>query len=306
MNYLKNISAKQAFLIGTAAIILIVAIGFGIVKGEVYKKLPVPVAKINGTSISYRDYTQEHNGYTFFMTNIEGAEIDEKQAQQDVLSRLMINSLIDNILLSYRGAITQEEINTALVDIFAERTEDEFFTLVKETYGWDKNNFIKRVVVPSLTQDEVIKLITADPEVSATYTSQEKEYQASHIFISKDENTSAEDATKLLKEVLQKIEAGESFETFAGTLNQDLSAKSGGDIGWFTGANVDPQFAAEVLALSDGEISKNIVETQFGYHIVKRTGEREKMDIDAFIADKIKTANIKVYWGFSNPLATQQ
>ncbi len=301
-NLTKNISTKQAFIFGSVSIVAIVALGFAFVNFSVYKKLPLTVAKVNNHSIKFSQYNQEYNGYKFFMTKSDSADFNEEQAKKDVLSRLMINSIIDNLLLNYRGEVTQEEINAVLPGIFAERTEEEFFTLVKETYGWDRDDFLERVITPSLVQDELIKYITADKDLLALYGTGETEYKASHIFLAKSEDVSDEESKKILQDVSVRINEGASFEDFASTINKDQSINTGGDIGWFILSDLAPEFGAEVINLADQETSKNIIETEFGFHIIKNTGMRNKMDIDKYISEQIKAADVKVYWGFPNPL----
>lgn len=298
----ENISTKQAFVGGLVGVVALVVLGFLFINFNLYRALPVSVANVNGERISLKQYNQEYNGYKFFMSNNNDQVFDEERAKNDVLSRLMINSIIDELLKKYRGEITDQEVTDILPSIFAERTEEEFFTTVKQTYGWDRDDFIERVVRPSLAQDELIKFITQDEEVTSQFGTGEKEFNASHIFISKSDDKKDSETKKILGDVLTKIAAGENFEDFASTMNNDLSIESKGEIGWFALRDVDPSFGAEVERLENGEISKNIIESEFGFHIIKRNDMRNKTDIDAYIQEQIKQAKVKVYWGLPNPL----
>jgi len=81
-----------------------------------------------------------------------------------------------------------------------------------------------------------------------------------------------------LIEIRESIVSGErKFESMARMYSDDqMSAKSGGEIGFFARADLDPEFAAVAFSLEIGEIS-NIVKSQFGYHIIQvieRKGER--------------------------------
>jgi len=60
------------------------------------------------------------------------------------------------------------------------------------------------------------------------------------------------------------------------------SADRGGDLGWYDPANPQfvPAFAAELAALEVGEISEPI-RTEFGYHVIQKTGERDSPDTQA-------------------------
>jgi parvulin-like peptidyl-prolyl isomerase len=69
--------------------------------------------------------------------------------------------------------------------------------------------------------------------------------------------------------LLARARAGEDFTKLANEFTEDPSGKgTGGDLGWFGhGAMVKP-FEDAAFALKPGELS-GIVETQFGYHIIK-------------------------------------
>lgn len=72
------------------------------------------------------------------------------------------------------------------------------------------------------------------------------------------------------KDVLKKLEQGESFEKLAKDFSQCGSAKEGGDLGLFSKGMMVKPFEKAVLELKVGEVS-GIVPTQFGYHIILRS-----------------------------------
>lgn len=71
------------------------------------------------------------------------------------------------------------------------------------------------------------------------------------------------------KDILRKLEQGESFEKLAQDFSECSSAKNGGDLGEFGRGKMIPEFEKALLALEPNTISK-IVRTKFGYHIIKR------------------------------------
>lgn len=99
--------------------------------------------------------------------------------------------------------------------------------------------------------------------------------RASHILISYAgvERTTAtrtkEEAEQLVKDIKAKIDGGESFEELATTYSDCPSAEKQGDLGFFRKGQMVKPFEDAAFALKPGEVS-GIVETKFGYHIIKR------------------------------------
>ncbi|HJR09621.1 MAG TPA: peptidylprolyl isomerase [Pyrinomonadaceae bacterium] len=79
------------------------------------------------------------------------------------------------------------------------------------------------------------------------------------------------------EEVLAKLRAGGDFAALAKELSADSSNKDkGGDLGWFGRGMMVKPFEDAAFALKPGELS-GVVETQFGYHIIK-LDERRMQD----------------------------
>lgn len=71
------------------------------------------------------------------------------------------------------------------------------------------------------------------------------------------------------KDILKKLEQGESFEKLARDFSLCGSAQNGGDLGTFKKGMMVAPFEKALLQLAPGEIS-GVVRTQFGHHIIKR------------------------------------
>jgi peptidyl-prolyl cis-trans isomerase SurA len=102
--------------------------------------------------------------------------------------------------------------------------------------------------------------------------------KASHILISyfdaKGEVDSA--AAKLTADtVLVKLSEGESFESLVEQYSDDTATKvKGGDLGFFERRQMVQEFDETAFNLSVGEIS-GLVQTNFGYHIIKLTDRKQ-------------------------------
>ena len=86
--------------------------------------------------------------------------------------------------------------------------------------------------------------------------------KASHILVKKKS-----EADNILKE----IEKGTEFAELAKKYSLCPSGKRGGSLGFFTRGKKVKEFEKAAFSLAKGEIS-GTVKTEFGYHIIKRTG----------------------------------
>ncbi len=90
------------------------------------------------------------------------------------------------------------------------------------------------------------------------------EFRASHILV-KDQATA--------ERLYERVRKGESFQSLAHQYSTCPSKAKGGDLGWFGEGKMVAPFENAVRKMSVGSVSKP-VKTQFGYHIIKKTGVR--------------------------------
>lgn len=134
------------------------------------------------------------------------------------------------------------------------------------------NNFIQKHFAPGVTvsEDEAKKFYNDNKE--KTFTKGER-IGVSHILIGVAKNASPE-ARKQAKEkavsLLKRLKEGEDFATVARKESTSPTKEQGGELGVLGRGQTVPLFEKAAFALKAGEIS-DVVETQFGYHIIKVT-----------------------------------
>lgn len=69
--------------------------------------------------------------------------------------------------------------------------------------------------------------------------------------------------------LLDRVKGGESFETIANENNDDGTRGSGGDLSWVAKGMMDSDFEKAAFALKKGEVSSELVRSQFGFHIIR-------------------------------------
>ena len=103
----------------------------------------------------------------------------------------------------------------------------------------------------------------------ASYTTEEKR-RVSHILL--EFTPDREAAVQKMSEVQAALEAGEAFADVAKRFSNDtFSAENGGDLDFITAGMMDPAFDAAAFALrAEGDVSE-VVETEFGLHLIQLT-----------------------------------
>ena len=132
------------------------------------------------------------------------------------------------------------------------------------------NEFLKREVAQKVTVSE--------SDEKSYYDGHKDEFmvpetvKARHILVKVAPGASDEDKKKAKEKaqsILEKIKAGGDFAKLASELSDDPGSKQkGGDLGFFAKGRMVKPFEDAAFSLKPGEVS-GIVETQFGYHIIK-------------------------------------
>ena len=182
--------------------------------------------------------------------------------------------------------------------------------------------FIDSVLMEMIFQKKYgAEMMVKDPEIRKFYDdNRDTRFQepnmvrASHILIDiRKLKTDAEKQAAKTKaqDLLKKAQAKDAdFAALAKEHSEDLSAPKGGDLNFFPRkkAMVEP-FAAAAFTLQPGQVYPSVVETQFGYHVIKVTDrkaarlipfEEAKVDIREYLknnkrreADKKYTESLK-------------
>lgn len=149
----------------------------------------------------------------------------------------------------------------------------------------------QRALHGEVVEKEVVNKVT-DAEVRARYdqeianTPPVNEIHARHILVKTKEEAEA---------IIKQLDGGADFQKLANEHTSDPSGKSnGGDLGWFGPGQMVPEFDKAAFALDVGKYSKEPVQSQFGWHVIKVEDKRAKQP-PAFddVKDQAKQAVIR-------------
>ncbi len=192
------------------------------------------------------------------------------------------------------GKYDEKSLLSALSQYYGISSLDDFKEMLKLTYYRNK------------AVDDYAKNSITDKQVQKYY---DEEYvgdiSCKHILIapkttdsmSDTEKKKAEEAAlKTAKEVIKKLNDGAKFDDLAKEYSDDDSNKDkGGDLGYFNKGDMVTEFETAAYALKLNKYTTTPVKTKFGYHIILKTGEKEKEALDKVkdtiittLADKAK------------------
>jgi peptidyl-prolyl cis-trans isomerase C len=268
-----------------------------------------PVAKVNGVAITNKDVDRAVK-VLLSQNRVPQPTPPEimKQAQSAATDQLISAEL----LFQAGQKLEIKDLDKQIVDKIAQNkakfpTVEEFEKAMKslEMGEKDMEEFTRKdIVINNLIEKNILSKITVpDADVKKFYDDNLEKYfkkqesvKASHILIGVDEKATPEDRKKAkekIEAILKKVKAGEDFAALAKTESTCPSKAQGGDLGVFTRGQMVAPFEKAAFDLKPGEVS-DIVETQFGYHIIKLTEKNaaatEKFDdVKAKIADYLKS-----------------
>ena len=261
-------------------------------------------AVVNGTVIAQEDLDRELSVVQQRLLS-EGKVLNESQLLET--KKRVLEGLI-NVELLYQEAqmqgakVSDEAINKQL-DTVKSRfpNEDEFKSSLTKMNLTEAELItqIKRALTVQQFIDKkfVQKVTVSDKETRTYYDSnqaafkQPEQVKASHILIKvgpQADEPQKVAARKKVEEIQQRVQKGEDFAVLAKEFSEGPSSAKGGDLGYFRKGQMMKPFEEAAFALKPGEVS-DIVETSFGYHLIKLADKKPESTI-AYedIKDKIQ------------------
>lgn len=241
------------------------------------------IAKVDNQVLFRSDFDQ---AFLAFIQQERGFKIDQTRCK-------VLEQLITNKMLLAKAEIDSVVVDDKQVDAQLERRMEYFINQIgskdklEAYYGKSVTQLkaelrrsVKEQLVVQKMQDnitgklkitpgEVKKFYNEIPKDSLPFFS--KEFEIGHIvkypLVSKDQKY----VTRARLENIRKmvLQEGESFEKLAKQFSEDpISARAGGELGFFSKGELVPEYEAAALKLKPGELSP-VVESQFGFHLIQ-------------------------------------
>lgn len=278
---------NKKLILGIFSLLLISLFATGC-KQEIEIKDGSKVAvKLDGVKITATEYYEKikETNTSILVDMIDKALFEKKYPTTEDEDKEVENQ-ISQLKKNYAD---EETFKQVLTQYFGVQTEKELEEILRLEYK--RNKAVEDYISENLSDNEVEKYYK--DEIYG-------EVKASHILIipsvsdnaDEDEIAEAEaQALKTAKTVIKKLNDGEDFAKLAKKYShEEATATKGGDLGYFELDEMVDEFSNAVKELKVKEYTKEPVKSQYGYHIILKTDEKEKpelKDVKKDIKEKI-------------------
>jgi len=242
------------------------------------------IATVNDISISREDFDREMDAV---QTRLSAGGQKPDEAQFSMIRGNVLESLIDRELLYQESLKNGANISEALLQEELANWKKQFPDETAFKDMMDKMNISEEVVKDQLKQRMMVqefidkeigpKVKISDKKTKDFYDAnpdifkEKEQVKASHILIKAAPDAEASkkaEARKKIEDIQQKLKKGGDFAALAKEFSDGPSKTRGGDLGFFGRGQMVNSFEEAAFSLKTGSIS-DIVETRFGYHLIK-------------------------------------
>jgi peptidyl-prolyl cis-trans isomerase C len=245
------------------------------------------VAKVNGAAINAMELRRAKK---VMMAGQPGMQIPpdrQKEFDQQALSQIISAELLYQAGEKLKINDIEKQVDAKLAQSKTRfPTPEDFTKAIKELEMTEAelreytrrdliiSNFIDQTIVPKITvtEEDIKKFYEQNPDKF----NRPESVKASHILIGVDAKASVEEKKKArdkIEKLRKDIAGGADFAVLAKENSTCPSSQQGGDLGFFGKGQMVPAFEQSAFSFKPGEIS-DIVETQFGFHIIKVTDKK--------------------------------
>ena len=252
-----------------------------------YNKSQV-LATVGDVKITGADFAKRMEPY-FYYQGLKKLSNEEIESQEASTINYMTN--LEALYKAGKEAkitVTDAEVDSnysktmSSIESSFNLTEDEYLSKFNLTKDYMKESLKKETIATTYLQENSK---VSEKEAKNYYNNNKKDFfqtRASHILISnydKNGKELSDDKKKENKELAEKLLKralkGEDFDDLALEYSNDsYNASKGGDLGYFSKGQMDENFEEAAFSLKTNQIYPKVVETNYGYHIIKKTGEK--------------------------------
>jgi peptidyl-prolyl cis-trans isomerase C len=278
------------------------------------------VVTVNGREVFEDEIAKEMDRIE---TQLSGRVSSEQMGgMTNIIRQQAINNMVSRVLLEQaadREGITigEEKVNERSEQIRSGFTSEEMFLEQLNASGLTEAGF-KQEIELAIKIETLLESQTGDiakipdAEVRDFYEGnidrfkRAERIKASHILIpiaEMDGEAERVEKRQKIESILDEVRGGADFAEMAAEHSSCPSKTRGGDLGFFGKGQMVEEFENAAFALEVGDVS-GIVETKFGYHIIKLTDHEEastipfeeaRADIESYLTGQKKQQVVTSY-----------
>src|SRR5574344_708614 len=231
---------------------------------------------------------------TYLQAKEKGGDLKE-QSRCDIFENMLLNKLMLHQADVDSLTVTDEEVDNELnsrvkymIQVYGsqeslERQMKKSLSQIKEEY----KDVIKENLLIQQEQNKLIGDVKLTPQEVADYYKNipkdslptiDEEYELTQIVkLPKITDQEKQSVKERLNSYRDRILSGSKFSTLAALYSDDaVSAKKGGELGFFSRGDMVSEFETVAFSLQPGEISP-VFETKYGFHIIQMIERRGDM-----------------------------
>ena len=255
------------------------------------------IATVGENSIKEKELKQRMETLFFINSKKEITDEEIKAYEESFIDYITTTEVLYLEGVKNKIKVTDEDIKDQY---------DNLMLSINQTFGITEDDILSKLKIPkediekSLEKELIAtnymgKVSDVTEEEAKKYYEENKDefltIKASHILIENPTETSSDDKDtdkktdeeieNIKKEnkikaqnILEQAKSGVDFSELAKKYSDDTSAQNGGDLGFFMKGQMVEPFEKASFSLKVGQIYDEVVETDFGYHIIKKTDEK--------------------------------
>ena len=213
--------------------------------------IPFPIARVDGQYVRYEEYLFELRQNVHYLVTQENVDFNtaEGQVQLDGYRRQALDKVIDAAVIRQLAneqgiAVSEQEVEDQINLIRSSGGIGDATQTLEDTlqdfYGWNLAD-LRRVIKAQLLKQKLIPIFdtTAKPR-----------------------------AETVLEDVLSGVDFAKAAKKYS---DDEFTKNNGGSLGFIRRTNTDipPQIVEKAFSLEAGQTADELVQTLFGYHIVR-------------------------------------
>lgn len=277
----KSIGNDTKVILGVVMAVVIIAVG---IFGYYFVKKELDyVVSYDGGKVSAADYEVY---YKTFATMLGYYGYPDSIIPEQIANKAAIDGIIVQMAKD-AGVQISEEDKASIEEVFSDKDQLDSFAnqgidigRMKKLY---ENDYLITAYLEKMTEEvtdeEMLEYLKSQNGDDVDLT----EYNTSHILFKTvdDSGNKLDDATiaeqkQKAEDALKRVLNGEDFATVAKELSEDTGTKEdGGKYTFYNDGNTVEEYVNVAKNLKDGEIYPTLVETEYGYHIIKMDSKVE-------------------------------